>query len=1087
MTTHSPTAVRELLDAYQASETRRAFGGRWSLAGFALQAGEYLERAIAWSLDGRDPATMPLHEALSDTLHFSGQEILLVQVKRTLRRSSLIDALREFDVILSLANSDRAGWQGLGDRLRFQVVCQFHPGGVLPTDFSAEVALDGDGRAARWEALTERLVDPPIVVREDPLARCHARLWMAGVRDPDGVIVSCYGALLQHAAAPRQPASQLTHAIHGIVQSAPVRERTDLRADLLEPRHFALGEDHGDVIVGAVPKPVHVRRRCFRERGQVRDRLDREFDAWLSDLLDAQDDRMKVPVFWVGGRSGCGKSVAFLQLVGRIVGDPARPSIVRFADRVALAEAVAERTEGPLHLLAVDDAYQPGSRDAFDQALLDAVRDAAPPVAILTCGPDEQLAQFRRRLRDIVAVHDVGVPDLDDDEITEFVDWFRTRTGLDADVHRPRLGRSPMLVQLIFELAGRQDLGTFAQRFRERLEGLGAFSIARRILALNALYMHFPERWIDPRAGARLRPLMAEHHLEYSPDREGVRMAHAHLAWCLYAEWAAAETSEDPVDIGTIWAEDLSLIMERMLDEGRIELAHELLLALRVSTHASVNLGRFLPADGATVTQVLWSGRRENDLLVHLALMHRWIELERGFRAQLAPSPRLLAEQALASDELRLHLSSTALVQLHDNEEGRHAWWRPLALKWVEETGRGPGSGLILERCAAGVLDASPSLEAAVAWFRAHPDELESAKLAKRLARNSKRLPDLRDEVFAWVREKPLSAQRLDALPKLIKTHESDPDFIRTVETWVAGQADNPHLHLVLAPLLDRVADPGSMITLAVLWLEDHPETPSYIQVLLSLVRVGWASARAQSLAQGYVSDQRTQWSRVAEAMVVARLEHGDGIDPADLHGRSTELLLRALRVPPLQQTARKLLMERVEGPRSKRGTPTVLITLMSVFPGDPDITTRLSAWLADNPRHNRAGDAALVLFQHGEAPGAGRHALDWLSAECNSRHAASAYIGMLPHAPPDRVFDLAWDWAEQHPLRVGAVVEVLSVCTKHDPDRDRVERRLAHWQDPDRAQVWTALHARPEFERNRQSSPGGGEEAMPADQQGQT
>ena len=73
--------------------------------------------------------------------------------------------------------------------------------------------------------------------------------------------------------------------------------------------------EYTGVLTGQRPQLQHLTKGFFRDRAQIFQELWRAFTEWLLSVGSSEDGTEKVPVFWIAGRSGEGKSVLLLQLV----------------------------------------------------------------------------------------------------------------------------------------------------------------------------------------------------------------------------------------------------------------------------------------------------------------------------------------------------------------------------------------------------------------------------------------------------------------------------------------------------------------------------------------------------------------------------------------------------------------------------------------------------------------------------------------------------------------------------------------------------------------------------------------------------
>ena len=74
----------------------------------------------------------------------------------------------------------------------------------------------------------------------------------------------------------------------------------------------------GKVLTGEQPLPSNLRDGYFAPRPDVYNDLAEKFFQWWRDYHQAGDCSLRLPIFWISGRSGSGKSVALLHLLAHI-------------------------------------------------------------------------------------------------------------------------------------------------------------------------------------------------------------------------------------------------------------------------------------------------------------------------------------------------------------------------------------------------------------------------------------------------------------------------------------------------------------------------------------------------------------------------------------------------------------------------------------------------------------------------------------------------------------------------------------------------------------------------------------------------
>jgi len=130
---------------------------------------------------------------------------------------------------------------------------------------------------------------------------------------------------------------------------------------------------HGDVLTGSQPWPRQLREGFFAPRHYVYDDLVEAFTQWRETLSDTTDVSIRMPVFWIGGRSGSGKSVALLHLLANIHSQEnvrifwLQQSIQYLPD--AIRWAVSLRKQGYDTIIAADDPFAPATQQKVIQKI----------------------------------------------------------------------------------------------------------------------------------------------------------------------------------------------------------------------------------------------------------------------------------------------------------------------------------------------------------------------------------------------------------------------------------------------------------------------------------------------------------------------------------------------------------------------------------------------------------------------------------------------------------------------------------------------------------------------------------------------
>jgi hypothetical protein len=347
-----------------------------------------------------------------------------------------------------------------------------------------------------------------------------------------------------------------------------------------------------DILTGEIPTPYHVRRGYFRERPEIWTALLGAFTSWLETCERSAGKGAKIPVFWIGGRSGDGKSVLLLQLLAHCVRTSMRP-VFYLGDRMRLPDAVnhAQRQNplAPLLLVASDDLYDLPDRATWEYRLTQACQLGAPRIAIVTAGPTDQMELFLARLRPVIRVAEFRVPALDQVEARAFVDWFAARRGTPT---RWSPNDNVLLVLLMFQLGHGEGFTDFALRFRRRLENAGIFEAMRTTVALNALYLDAPEELLrtdDQRAALERMCDEDQLHFRQGDDATGgrVRIAHAHIAWQLFLAWRDPPFTDKA--LVTYWSRALVEALATITARQDATAVYALLVAVASTDRLDVN------------------------------------------------------------------------------------------------------------------------------------------------------------------------------------------------------------------------------------------------------------------------------------------------------------------------------------------------------------------------------------------------------------------------------------------------------------------------------------------------------------------
>ena len=840
---HPGMLLDTLWQEWERVQPRRAWGGRWALAGFSFQASIFLLRFFQAVEKGREePGVLAEMERLSDVLCLADDKLVLTQVKSTLDRAQLISAVKEAYLLTDLC---RRITPELLDSLRFQVACRRRVTPLVPHDLQMHEVISEGGDQDAWQAMQARFdADMPILVEADPLDRLHIFLWDGGLANPARLIRDSQGVLLRAFGADATQIQGVGRELADRYLSAERRSEWRAIGEVLSSADVAMDDAAPDrgVLTGQTPLLAHLRRGYFRERSTIFTPLWCELREWLA---QQEDDgvtvRERIPVFWIGGRSGEGKSVLLLQAAAALLGaDAGLPLIQLGAGEVPrLLEALPDRD----HWLAagnrdvavvVDDLYNIQDREGWGERIREASDRTQPPVVLLTCGPTEQLEDFRHELGSRFAINDFPVPILTAEEARAFFDWYRTRTGKERDAALLRMD-NPILVLLMFELAQGMEMAAFAERFQRRLERINLFAAARTIIAVNALYLRAPLSLVEgDEARDALERLCAEDqlHFEVTPPEPGavepgVRLLHPHLARYLLPFWIGDERT-----FPREWAR---------------ELAHPLACWLRAgdTLAASVLIHKLLPgskaADSGTALAVL---SLQDRIVLIRELYARHARDEGGYPAT-ATLPRWLELECKIPDlNLQLDPVAYAAELLRDDVQAvtlrgeMAAWvWRIARVRQNDQTDA-------LVRIA----------QSFFLHFPANPGVGFSLATLLGQFRGDDTVQQF---ILEWLSANGALPEAYQLIAPLIAGNPTSEEVVTLARTWLANNREHPQVYRLIATLVAGNPTSEEVVALAQAWLAENKGHPQAYQVIAPLVKGNPTSEEVVGLAQTWLADNK--------------------------------------------------------------------------------------------------------------------------------------------------------------------------------------------------------------------------------------
>lgn len=566
--------MTSILSAYEQEESRRALGGIYAMAGFDYQLRCYLAE-LAESLAGEagklDEAGGIFLEALSDLAkRIEGDRLVCIQVKRTLTKETLKDAVAEVEAIDGFLAKHYPSLRG---QVKFELIASRGDAtlqwGDIPEKHPSRPLIN-------TLIKTDRLLTPRI--EPDPWWRAVVAVWKH-LEDPYGFLRYALDRALSRAPTAADAQRVRDDICERFAQSRQLRE---LPAQLLTSADFqSVMPPSRSLEIGREITLARMRDQQYMPRSY---RLDALYATLLERKdLSQRDLKSEARVFWLSGRSGVGKSVLLLQTVERLVTEGWR--VLWLKGQAELLEpslrAIADAPpEWRPDFIAIDDLYDPDARTKIDLEGLGKFideRDRQLWPMILTCGPAEFADSFKEDSAfHGFELHRETVETIAASEAAEIEAWYSERTG-----QAPKRGAAfsqaskednGLFVSLAVELA-HGDLHAFAKRFAERVRHNGLNEALLLPLAMNRLYLRAPYDWLSENHREMLATLNGEGDfslLEPGVDGQIVRLTHPHLADALY------RALRKPAN-ALAFTNDLIAVFRRALKERSAGLVSQLL------------------------------------------------------------------------------------------------------------------------------------------------------------------------------------------------------------------------------------------------------------------------------------------------------------------------------------------------------------------------------------------------------------------------------------------------------------------------------------------------------------------------------
>ena len=354
--------LKKLETAWVERNPQRAQGGKRAIAGFRYQFQVYLLRLVEHWLslptESRSNSELfcPLAETISDILQIEKNGLIVTtQVKLTLRSASLVAALDEFLTIHTAACED---CPELVPILRYRLLC----GKADLINVQKSIAHWSDNNRPKVGEAVDHLVRAILpVIGEIPKHKLLTRLANdLKCSEPLHIVRKWLGLMLDF-----NDVSEVHKNIWSDLHSlwrASISKTEELLYLWSEDDVPPPGVKPGKVLTGQKIFIHHLREGYFSYRTKVYGNLDEKLAEWINNKNYEPDiETDKIPLFWIAGRSGTGKSVALLHMVAQLY-EKGHAPVIWLANHVshlstAIQFTINNALNGCRPIIAIDDPY----------------------------------------------------------------------------------------------------------------------------------------------------------------------------------------------------------------------------------------------------------------------------------------------------------------------------------------------------------------------------------------------------------------------------------------------------------------------------------------------------------------------------------------------------------------------------------------------------------------------------------------------------------------------------------------------------------------------------------------------------------
>jgi hypothetical protein len=832
-----------------------------------------------------------------------------------------------------------------------------------------------------------------------------------------------------------------------------VLEITHLPTANVRQRRDAVGEmvQWGRVLDGLyAPRPALI------------DEVLRAFLEWTTTIQQTISSR-RLPVFWIDGRSGDGKSVLLFQLAAALLAVHDGAAMYQAALPDTLPEVIYHAQnnveDGGLILVVVEDFHRISEQDSFRAAMRILLDRTTLRVAVIACGPSPEKNRFLH-LNSFVDAHSWTMPRLTENDFELFGEWFETQ------LVKPQSLDRTILVEVLFAAQVGRPISVFADHFGRRLAGFGVFETTRRIVALNAIEFAAPDVIFAEGERDSVERLARNDQLHFEWHRaswgEGVRLVHGQIAWCLFQQW-----STDPlrnVPIIKTFARTIGAVLS--LPGFGDPMARHLMSAARWKVTSILEPETDVGRDAAAEFFEELVDSTEDHLVarciaIRSALTYFIVEragVASGFSRTLVSAIGLPGDEG-APPEFRAVVAAQLAVLAKQNRIPDQAYQeRAEVLVLSRNVGRYAADALqLLLRFGVSTTELLES------WLTSFPEVVIPTDLLTAALKRSGATPRLRRTLMLWIEANWDSDDLPEVLSCLLATAK-DEEAQSVATRWLSTHGESDGAADILAVLVNVESRGGTSCTAAEVWVRAHTDSARAINVLSALLKHAYPSDSLRSLGLLVLTAQE---HLLSGGSLLPPLLNAYGGSP-DIEQAAFEWIRAHWKAPHCAaaissllnatkgaESTRALALDWIEAHPTEPASCTLLSALLRVGRNDTVIRSFAIKWL--NGSANTPGvynPIATLLAFNGDDGGVRDFAVNWVEAH-GEWHGAHDVLSALLNAPrPDaRVITLARSWVDGHIGHTG-VSHLMSTILKIGGSDDQLKRTVVAWLDRHRETI---------------------------------